>query len=123
MITLFVYGTLTDPRRMAAVLGAAVDTSRRRPGTVHGVLYDLGDYPGLQLDDAAGAPVPGVVLELDDDALAPLDAYEGVHQGLYVRRQVPVRLDDGGTVRGWVYLYAGPIAGRPRLRAWPAMRG
>jgi gamma-glutamylcyclotransferase (GGCT)/AIG2-like uncharacterized protein YtfP len=63
------------------------------------------------------------VLELDDDALAPLDAYEGVHQGLYVRRQVPVRLDDGGTVRGWVYLYAGPIAGRPRLRAWPAMRG
>ncbi len=88
-------------------------------GTVRGILYDLGDYPGL-VDGSETDRVAGLLLELSDaGALALLDRYEGVEEGLYARRTVAVGLDDGGTSDAWVYFYARSVASRRRITAWP----
>lgn len=89
------------------------------PGTVPGALYDLGEYPGL-VDTADGGRVPGLVVALPDAAaLARLDAYEGVDDGLYTRREMLVALVDGGACPAWVYVYARSVASRRRLARWP----
>lgn len=117
---LFAYGTLQDARQRAAVLGGAPARVVGR-GSVAGVLYDLGDYPGL-VPGGAGR-VPGLVVELADAAaLARLDAYEDVDAGLYARQWTTVRLDAGGECDAWVYVYRRSVGGRPRIAAWPPAR-
>lgn len=77
----FVYGTLTDPERVASVvesyafLGSAV---------VSGLHPVQGEYPTL----APGGETGGRLLRTDD--VRALDAYEGVTDGLYARISVPV---------------------------------
>jgi gamma-glutamylcyclotransferase (GGCT)/AIG2-like uncharacterized protein YtfP len=109
---------LQDPALRTHVLGGAVAHVVGR-GSVRGALYDLGEYPGL-VDSADDERVPGTVLKLTDAAaLTRLDAHEGVGEGLYVRRRMSVRLADGDEIQAWVYLYARPIDGRPRIAVWP----
>lgn len=82
----FVYGTLTDPDRVAAVLDAFEFVG---PATLVGCHRVEGTYPTL----APGGSVRGRLL--DTPEVDALDAYEGVSRGLYVRIAVPFR---GGTV-------------------------
>lgn len=117
---LFVYGTLlpwavdstgrverTELARAAFLLGKAA---------VNGTLVDLGMYPGFA--DGNGI-VHGALYRLPDGCaplLAWLDAYEGVTGGVnedYVRVERPVTCSDGTRVRGWVYVYRGPLDGKP----------
>jgi gamma-glutamylcyclotransferase (GGCT)/AIG2-like uncharacterized protein YtfP len=101
-----------------ALGGAAARVIGR--GTVRGALYDLGEYPGL-VESAGDERVPGLILELDDAAaLARLDRYEGVDEGLYVRRRVVVTRDDGTVDEVWIYFYVRSVEGRERIAAWPA---
>lgn len=114
---LFAYGTLRDALQRDLILRGA-PSRELGPASAAGVLYDLGNYPGLA-DGAAGERVPGVVVELPDEAaLARLDEYEDIDAGLFVRRRATVRLDAGGEVEAWVYVYNRPVAGRPRITAW-----
>jgi gamma-glutamylcyclotransferase (GGCT)/AIG2-like uncharacterized protein YtfP len=118
---LFVYGTLKDPEALSRLLG---DRDRWRAvgtGAVRAVLFDLGDYPGLVESAAPDDLVQGQVIELTepDVGLARLDSYEGVHDGLYVRRELPVRLESGRNVTAWAYIYNRPVAGRRRIDNWP----
>jgi gamma-glutamylcyclotransferase (GGCT)/AIG2-like uncharacterized protein YtfP len=61
---LFTYGTLQPgdaPDEIASTL------ARLRPvgkGFVHGVLYDLGDYPGAVLDPSSKRRISGTVFRL-----------------------------------------------------------
>lgn len=87
----FVYGTLTDESRAAAVLD---DCSFSGPARLDGLHRVDGRYPTL----APGGAVDGRVLETDD--AEALDAYEGVEGGLYARVTVPTA--DGGTVEAYV---------------------
>jgi gamma-glutamylcyclotransferase (GGCT)/AIG2-like uncharacterized protein YtfP len=75
-------------------------------------LYDLGPYPGLVPDPAAGDQVTGQVFRLPEhgDVLTALDAYEGFDPAdpagsLYLRLPCDVTLADGATVSCWVYVY------------------
>ena len=108
----FVYGTLTDPDRVGAVLddrGSSDDHSVRNdldapndhdapndrgwslgPNvTLVGFERVDGRYPTL----APGDSVDGRLLVVDDRQLAVLDAYEGVDRGLYVRVAVDLEHD------------------------------
>jgi gamma-glutamylcyclotransferase (GGCT)/AIG2-like uncharacterized protein YtfP len=85
----FVYGTL---RR-----GGAGAMSVRFPDSkfiaeaeVSGSLYDLGAYPGLQLDES-DSTVMGEVYEVDDETLNELDDFEASSH--YRRKQVEFSLD------------------------------
>jgi gamma-glutamylcyclotransferase (GGCT)/AIG2-like uncharacterized protein YtfP len=88
--------------------------------TVRGHLHDLGEYPGLVLDDSPDAPlVPGdVFLVADGKTLAAIDEYEGFRAGkpetsIFQRTHVAVILPDGGQRTCWVYVYNGEVSSSP----------
>jgi len=91
-VLVFVYGTLTDPARVADVLDGTREWSFVADATLRGLHRVDGQYPTL----APGGRVDGRLLQTD--AVAALDAYEGVDRGLYLR--VPVPFADDGTVDG-----------------------
>jgi gamma-glutamylcyclotransferase (GGCT)/AIG2-like uncharacterized protein YtfP len=95
---LFVYGTLrrggvneiTISHARAVFVGAA---------SVRGRLHDMGGYPAVILDDAAGG-IAGEVFEIDDAILAALDRFEAADD--YHREQIEVLLN-GTASRSWIY--------------------
>jgi gamma-glutamylcyclotransferase (GGCT)/AIG2-like uncharacterized protein YtfP len=89
----FVYGTLTAPRRVREVVDSFAflgDAVCRGLGPVEGT------YPTL----APGGETPGRLLRVADADRAALDRYEGVSDGLYVRETVP--RSDGGDAAVYV---------------------
>ena len=113
---IFVYGTLRraaghPAHRLVVEHGEFVGN-----GFVRGCLYDAGEYPGLALEAAAGT-VAGEVYRLfaPAAALARLDAYEGGDATAstaaeFRREPADVALNDGCTVRAWLYVYQRPVA-------------
>ncbi len=105
---LFVYGLLRSD--MSAGLQGFVPGKARLIGraSVAGVLYDLGDYPGIVLGDG-GASVAGEVWEITDaSAWETLDRFEDIRAdgtGQYRRETIPVTTADGGRVLAQAYLY------------------
>lgn len=83
---LFVYGTLLR----GATQGAMLAHLPRVDARISGRMYRMpGGYPALAL--GAGGYVYGeLVSDVDERLLGILDRYEGVHEGLYVRRPVEV---------------------------------
>ncbi|WP_424014075.1 gamma-glutamylcyclotransferase family protein [Halorubrum xinjiangense] len=77
----FVYGTLTEPERVAEVLDSYVFVG---PATLDGLRLVEGRYPTL----APGGETAGRLLRTDE--VDALDAYEDVDGGLYVRETVPL---------------------------------
>jgi len=109
----FVYGTLRA--------GGSNDIRRYEPtpvavgeGTVYGLLYDLGAYPGCVL--GGSHLVRGEIYAVTPAVEAALDRLEEVgpdDSGEYMRREVDV-LSDAGPVRCLVYeIHPSRIAGRP----------
>jgi len=108
---LFVYGSLmsgisspiaTYLKSNSVFLGEAV---------VEGILYDLGQYPGIIPQTGCNKWVKGHVFELSDAAkmLPVLDKYEGsgatfTQPTEYVRKQIQV-LVNKQSVSCWVYQY------------------
>jgi gamma-glutamylaminecyclotransferase len=110
---LFVYGTLKGGCSNHHLLAGQtfVGNARTRPGFR---LYDLGGYPGIapQSDDRDG--VVGEVWSVDATALAELDRFEGVHEGLY--RRAPLALMPPFDTRSVeAYLPSVPFSGRPEV--------
>lgn len=110
----FVYGTLTDPERVEAVLGrreddvtppdafegsapSSLEYEFCGAATLEGCHRVDGRYPAL----APGGSTEGRLLAVGDGALAALDRYEGVDSGLYERVAVP-RSDAEGAA--WTYV-------------------
>ena len=83
----FVYGTLTEPARVDAVVDAYAFLG---PAVLSGLHPVQGAYPTL----APGGETGGRLLRTDE--VDALDAYEGVDDGLYVRVAVPIEHADAG---------------------------
>ncbi|HKS28740.1 MAG TPA: gamma-glutamylcyclotransferase family protein [Pyrinomonadaceae bacterium] len=96
----FVYGTLRrgGVRAMPELFPRATFVGS---GSVRGSLYDMGEYPGLQLDDS-GSMVTGEVYEIDDETLGRLDEIEAPAH--YRRTETEVSLGSY-RVTCWVYLF------------------
>lgn len=112
---LFVYGTLKRGQvnfaliRDQRFLGEAVTAPKYR-------LYDLGPYPGLVPDPAAGLSVAGELWEVSACALGELDDFETAADE-YARGPVEVM---GFDRPAEVYFYTGPIpAGLRSADRWP----
>jgi gamma-glutamylcyclotransferase (GGCT)/AIG2-like uncharacterized protein YtfP len=91
MVRVFVYGTLTDPDRVASLLDRY---ELGAEATLHGLRRVEGRYPTL----APGGRTRGRLLSTPE--IGRLDAYEGVESGLYIRVSVP--LSEGGTAECYV---------------------
>jgi gamma-glutamylcyclotransferase (GGCT)/AIG2-like uncharacterized protein YtfP len=102
--SIFVYGTLKrdSPGRAHRRLGTAKLVAR---GSVRGLLYDLGTYPGLVRDGSNGHRVFGELHEIPaasaERTLRLLDAYEG---RAFKRERVFVTLSNGRRRAAWVYV-------------------
>jgi len=110
VLSLFVYGTLMEDGRVQAVVGHRLP---RRPAVLQGFerVEPAGSYPYVVPRD--GATVDGILLdEVDDTALARLDAYED-EGGLSIRREV-VAVADGRRVACHVYVGNGIKEARGR---------
>ncbi|HWB32771.1 MAG TPA: gamma-glutamylcyclotransferase family protein [Acidobacteriaceae bacterium] len=115
-ILLFIYGTLHPDRAPREIAPVARRLKPCGMATVRGRLLDLGEYPGLLLEDAAGdraREVPGELFEVPDAAaLARLDAYEDYRPGeeaasLFLRVRTTATSADGSRLFCWVYVYNG----------------
>lgn len=104
----FVYGTLrrggSDHFRMATAKFVS-------EATLSGRLYRVHWYPGLVLDQA-GDEIHGEVYEVDKDALAILDVFEGLAPGgvegtEYRRLKAEVVLKDSQVIEAWVWEWIG----------------
>jgi gamma-glutamylaminecyclotransferase len=99
-VVLFLYGSLkrghSNHWRVAGqeYLGEAVTEPRYR-------ILDLGTYPGMVRDDAAGLAVRGKLWAVDARCLAALDEYEQA-EGLWLRRPVAVAGREGVEAYLWV---------------------
>ncbi len=84
---LFVYGTLkrgcSNHHHLAGQ--TFVGAARTVPGFR---LYDLGGYPGIAAVAEERMGVVGELWSVDPAALGRLDAFEGVHEGLYRRTRI-----------------------------------
>ena len=102
----FVYGTLRD--------GHEPTHSLRQSALLQLVDGRKFDFPMLQVVDFdLPFQVVGNVLEVDNDSLKDLDAYENVKSGLYKRVMLPIgQLGRDDQEDMWVYV-AGPALERP----------
>lgn len=83
----FVYGTLTDPARVAGLVDSYVFVG---PAVLEGMHLVEGELPTL----APGGRAAGRLLRTDE--VAAIDDYEGVDRDLYVRVSVPREPADAG---------------------------
>jgi gamma-glutamylcyclotransferase (GGCT)/AIG2-like uncharacterized protein YtfP len=76
---LFAYGTLQPGLAPTQIARVAAKLRPVGEGSVRGVLYDLGGYPGAVADPNAKGRIIGTVMELPEDGsvLERLDRYEG----------------------------------------------
>ena len=119
---LFVYGTLMRDfdHPMAQLLSRSADFIGE--ARCAGRLYLVKHYPGLVLSDAADEFVFGELYRLTqpEALLREFDMYEACGEGFaepteYIRRMLPVTLQDGAVAEAWTYLYNWPVAHLPRI--------
>jgi gamma-glutamylcyclotransferase (GGCT)/AIG2-like uncharacterized protein YtfP len=113
---LFVYGTLMPGELNYRQIEKYV--INHKPGTIEGILVDLGAYPALIEGEGR---VRGDVFEINADALEITDRIEGYYPNrdrcLYLRQKTVVTLETKDEATAWTYLFANPdaIVDCPRL--------
>jgi gamma-glutamylcyclotransferase (GGCT)/AIG2-like uncharacterized protein YtfP len=116
MVHLFVYGTLLSGDLTDFAVFLQQNSRLVGRGSFAGKLYDVGSFPAaLWLPDSVNR-VHGSLYELHNPELvfAMLDPYEGIdpkseEEDLYARVLVPITLENGATVAGFVYLFRWPV--------------
>jgi len=111
---LWVYGSLRLHADNAYARWLARHARYLGPAWVRGVLYDLGRYPGLVIDDENGEWIEGDCFWLTKPCAVwrRLDHYEG---SSYRRVLIPIHSRYGQS-RAWCYVYRGSLATARRLR-------
>jgi nudix-type nucleoside diphosphatase (YffH/AdpP family) len=109
--SVFLFGTLRDDNLRARVLGADLPAQPAR--LPDHCVTDAGDAGQPRLTAAAGAVADGLLVALDDPALARLDFYES----LFNYARVPVVVDVAGQ-RVPAQLYAPATPATAGLRPW-----
>lgn len=104
---LFVYGTLLRQSKTAMSSLLLSNSKFIDAATVQGILYDIGEYPGLILSNKSKDQVKGELFQLNnpDKLIKELDAYEGSE---YRKVIASVYLKDGTTLKSWLYIFCLP---------------
>ncbi len=120
---LFVYGTLLSGLSNHHHMQGATCLG---PATMQGALFDLGEYPAMQVSGQTAAPLEAVWGELYQieashwprlDELEELDP-ESMENSMYLRVTANVTwlaTETPQTLRAQVYVYNWSLEGRPRI--------
>ena len=111
-IDYFAYGANLDVPAMQARCPGAIPV---RTGVLHGHRLVAMREGWLSVTPDPGFEVEGLLWTLQEHHFEPLDAYEGVADGLYVRRRLAITIGDGTTTDALVYI--GTNDGPGRLNA------
>ena len=111
---LFVYGTLLDNRNEFAIY-LKQNCSFYTDGKLKGLLFDIGEYPGVVLQTDTGGFVYGDVFQINsvDTTLKILDEYEGFGNNELQPNEFIRKIEEINTPLGllkcWIYLYNLPF--------------
>ena len=121
---IFAYGTLQPGLAPTKIARLAAKLRPVGEGSVRGLLYDLGGYPGAIADPTAECRIFGTVMEMpqDESVLERLDLYEGFDPNApetseYIRERQAVELKTGRTVECWFYRYNRESRDLPRVES------
>ena len=118
---LFVYGTLMQGFNNPFAEKLHASSVFKSNGSFPGLLYQIDWYPGAVYEKDSESMVYGEVYKLQNapDLIKELDEYEEVFEdenvSLYVRRIVPVKMEDQSFLDCWVYLYNQTVADLRRI--------
>jgi gamma-glutamylcyclotransferase (GGCT)/AIG2-like uncharacterized protein YtfP len=119
---LFVYGTLMRgfDHPMAKMLSANADFLGE--ARCRGRLYLIKHYPGLVLSNDPADIVHGELFRLREReaTLHEFDMYEACGDNFpqpteYLRKMLPLMLEDGSAGEAWTYIYNWPVTKLPRI--------
>lgn len=109
---LFLYGTLLPTEAPKEIASVVKRLRRLGLAQVRGRLYDFGEFPGAVLDPLSRTMIHGELVVLPPDAriLDALDQYEEFDpsdpkRSLFIRKKAKVRMANGSSREGWVYVY------------------
>ncbi len=124
---LFVYGTLRNAysHQLHHILSDKFEFIGE--GSIRGILYDIGQYPGAVISMSAKTKIVGEIYQVKDkdtiySALKILDAYEG-YDGAdltgseFIRKKKFVKLNNGKRVLSWIYIYNAPVSDKHLIRS------
>jgi len=121
---LFVYGTLRRDTRNEMYHLLAHHASFVCDATYQGIMYLIGEYPGVIPSRKRNDMVKGELYRLPNphDLLAKLDEYEECGSSFkvpteYVREIATVTVAGGGETQAWIYIYNFPTVGLPRIES------
>jgi gamma-glutamylcyclotransferase (GGCT)/AIG2-like uncharacterized protein YtfP len=113
----FFYGTLMPQFAPLQLREVLIELQPVGDGCAPGILYDLGAYPGAVFSERSPTQIFGRVFRAlaVDRVFEPLDRYEGYDPSSpdtseYLRKRLPITLDDGSTIVCWAYEYNGSLA-------------
>lgn len=119
---LFVYGTLLKQSNLQIASYLESNSIVVSEGSFHGVLYDIGEYPGAVFIPESKTKVHGIILQIFNpiDTLKKLDVYEETgfefdQPNEYLRKKIPVNTINGKTMECWTYLYNHPIENKKQI--------
>jgi gamma-glutamylcyclotransferase (GGCT)/AIG2-like uncharacterized protein YtfP len=120
-----VYGSLRDGFSLPDAPDVGGSLHDRGYCTIQGLIYDLGEYPGLKPGEGC---VIGELFEVRTlSVFRRLDEYERYdalrpNESLYLRRVVRLQQPE---IDAWVYLYNGDVEGKPLIESgdWARYRG
>lgn len=118
---LFTYGTLMQGFENPFAQRLHTSSTFEGKGSFPGLLYKISWYPGAVYDEKSESRVFGGVYRLTSKALLlpELDDYEDVFEdeqkSLYLRKIIPVQMQDGSALPCWVYLYNQDITGFEKI--------
>ena len=112
---LFVYGTLMRGFDNPFAEKMHRNSFFKGNGSFPGLLYKVDWYPGAIYKTDCLSMVYGEVFMVHNSValLRDLDEYEDVFEdednSLYVRRSIPIEMENGSIVNCWTYLYNQPV--------------
>jgi gamma-glutamylcyclotransferase (GGCT)/AIG2-like uncharacterized protein YtfP len=122
---LLAYGTLMKRYNNPYAVNLRTQAKHLYEGKIKGILYHLGQYPGLIQSEVENQWVKGEIFQLPDSPtlLKSLDEYEGYTEAFpdlceFIRQKVPVLTPDNRWLDCWVYLYNGSIEGLSPIEIW-----
>jgi gamma-glutamylcyclotransferase (GGCT)/AIG2-like uncharacterized protein YtfP len=111
---LFTYGTLKKGFANPVAQKLHAQSTFIGSGFFHGYLYQIEWYPGAIFDPECDSKVYGEIFQLNSPAIwKELDEYEDVlddeKASLYLRKKVPVTMQNQEIISSWTYIFNQPI--------------